>query len=534
MREINPHLRSQGLSGVNRPATSKVDKTTEKPKNQGTSVPSDQVSTGVRGPYTDDMRTMVEDMRRTGVIPDKTEPSETTPRQETAQKTPRSIEMEEMVAAIKATENGAVLATDYMGQIIQANEAGAGSSVPRTLMMMDAGHGLLGAGGIETTPVGTVEVKVDGKAGPADMFGNVKLELDPGLTDADAKKLGDHGHGHGHHNHAQHEALTGGYVGVAGAKSHITHAGHHAAEHASHAAGHAGSHTAGHAGEAMAHGATVKSEAVTHSAAGLADADLADAEVLSEGVGTLSQKISNVGDSLTTQPHPPVVEHGGQVAGEATKEAGHVKDALHGAEKTTSILTETMLGALGGVSAFIAYKVTKLGVKQLKHGLKETEGQGLKAKAMNEEVLEGTGSIVLGVKSGAAGLALVGKMAALKGTALAVAGKAAYAALPVLGVAHGAIDTFVGGKQMVEAVKEKDLNKGTKGFLNAGMGISLATAAVTGGVPALLVAGGFLALKVGHRVLGARKERKAAEAAAQAQQQQPQLPAAEDASVKKS
>jgi len=151
--------------------------------------------------------------------------------------------------------------------------------------------------------------------------------------------------------------------------------------------------------------------------------------------------------------------------------------------------------------------MTIVGAKHLRHGIKDHN---------KEQMLEGTGALILGAKSNLAALSLGGTLA--HGGALATAAHVAHAALAPLGVIHGAIDTVVGTKRIIDGVKTGDRSKVVSGGLSIGVGVSLAAAAVTGGLPALVVAGAFLGGKVLYQHLQNRKERAVDEALAKAQQ----------------
>jgi hypothetical protein len=194
------------------------------------------------------------------------------------------------------------------------------------------------------------------------------------------------------------------------------------------------------------------------------------------------------------------VTHG---AGEAA-----AAKATHGASEVASNAADlgTTLAMAAGVGAACS---GALGVVMLHSGIKEIK-EGLKHKDV-EHTLEGIGSTVVGVRSGAAGVALAG-MAAHGSEVLSTLASGAQVLLAPLGVIHGVIDVTVGSKQLYEGVREGDNDKKIKGGLNVGMGLALGTAALGGGIPALVVAGVILGGKIAH---GIAQKRAAAHEQAQ-------------------
>lgn len=156
------------------------------------------------------------------------------------------------------------------------------------------------------------------------------------------------------------------------------------------------------------------------------------------------------------------------------------------------------LGATLAVAAGVGAACSgALGVVMLHHGLKEIK-QGLKDKNA-EHTIEGVGTTIVGVRSGLAGVTLAGMAAHGSEVLTSLAGGAQLLLAP-LGVVHGAIDVGVGTKQLIDGVREGDNDKKIKGGLNVGMGLALGTAALGGGIPALVVAGVILGGKIVHGI----------------------------------
>lgn len=198
-------------------------------------------------------------------------------------------------------------------------------------------------------------------------------------------------------------------------------------------------------------------------------------------------------------------------AAHAGGEAAAAK-ATHGASELASNAAD--IGATLAIAAGVGAAASgALGVVMLHSGLKEIK-EGLKHKD-TEHTLEGIGSTVVGVRSGAAAVTLAG-MAAHGSEVLTTLASGAQVLLAPLGVLHGAIDITVGSKQLYEGVKEGDNDKKIKGGLNVGMGLALGGAALGGGIPALVVAGVILGGKIVHGI--AQKRAAAAEQQAQPQE----------------
>jgi hypothetical protein len=154
-----------------------------------------------------------------------------------------------------------------------------------------------------------------------------------------------------------------------------------------------------------------------------------------------------------------------------------------------------LTGALSAGSGVLGAVMLHVGVKGIKHGLKEKNA---------EHTIEGVNSTIVGTRSLAAGASMAGHLVHGSEVITTIAGVAKSALTP-LGVVHGAIDAGLGAKQVYDGVKAKDSGKITKGTLGIGLGASLIGAAVGGGIPAIVAAGVFLTGKIVHGI----RERKA-------------------------
>lgn len=121
-------------------------------------------------------------------------------------------------------------------------------------------------------------------------------------------------------------------------------------------------------------------------------------------------------------------------------------------------------------------------------------------KSWHEDKLEATGNITLGLESAAASLAMAGEVSEQFGQVGEVAGKV----LKPLALFHGGIDIAIGGRHWVEG-------KRVEGALEIGFGASVIGAALGGGLPCIVAAGGLLAAKVAHRVMETREHSSRAE-----------------------
>lgn len=173
----------------------------------------------------------------------------------------------------------------------------------------------------------------------------------------------------------------------------------------------------------------------------------------------------------------------------AAAEGAH---ALSDVAEASSLLATGIAvgGAIG--SSLIGIGMLALGGAQIREGVHKKD---------REQIAEGTGEVLLGVRSGAAAVALAGHSA--HGVLGAVA-HAAHAVLMPLGIAHGAIDTALGARKIYQGVQQKDRTKVTQGALGAGFGVALIASAVGGGIPAVVTAGVFLVGKVAHKALAGR------------------------------
>lgn len=148
------------------------------------------------------------------------------------------------------------------------------------------------------------------------------------------------------------------------------------------------------------------------------------------------------------------------------------------------------LFASGGLACIGAVALTAMGTKEIKEGLKEKD---------KIKVLGGTSAILAGASSGADVLS-----SAVKGFELfGQSGKAIAAGSEmtgkVLAVAFGGIDMFLGTRELIHGIKEKNKEKIIDGSLEAGIGgAMIVTAAGLGGVYAPLTMGGLFVIKLAY------------------------------------
>lgn len=164
-------------------------------------------------------------------------------------------------------------------------------------------------------------------------------------------------------------------------------------------------------------------------------------------------------------------------------EGGHF--LLDGLEMGGALASWASVVATG--NAALAVGLAVAGVGHLKHGLKHRDA---------ESVLEGTGSLFLSAKSGLETFASLAEGLAPAGGALASAGGAMENVIPVFGITHGLLDAGAGAAAVRDGLREKDRMRVLDGILGVGIGLSHTVASLGAGIPALVVAGGFLAAKM--------------------------------------
>jgi hypothetical protein len=185
------------------------------------------------------------------------------------------------------------------------------------------------------------------------------------------------------------------------------------------------------------------------------------------------------------------------------------KTSEHSAEVAHHLSTGLQVGlsVAAGASGLLAVPLTVNGVKELRAGLKEKDG---------EKIAEGAGGIVVGARSLAAGVTMSGML-----TSSELIGGIAHGAATVLtplGLVHAAIDTGIG---------VNDLRKGKKveGILKIGMGVAVAATALGAGLPGTVAALSFLGAKIVYKAVTKKKHKKeAAETAERPQKQAEQVP----------
>lgn len=203
----------------------------------------------------------------------------------------------------------------------------------------------------------------------------------------------------------------------------------------------------------------------------------------------------------TPPPDPPKKPGHGWLGGHLGVEGGeqllHLKgeakgvaaDAVHTALHAPaphSMLMAT--GALGAASGGLGLVLLSKGAREVKEGLEHGDWR---------HTLEGTGSLMVGTRSLAAGTMMAGHLWPNL-PVLTESAALAETMMTPLGLAHGALDAGLGLKDVVDGLGSKDNSLLTQGALGIGMGASLMAAAAGGGLPALASAGFFLAGRVWH------------------------------------
>lgn len=145
-------------------------------------------------------------------------------------------------------------------------------------------------------------------------------------------------------------------------------------------------------------------------------------------------------------------------------------------------------GALGVASGGLGLYMLRLGLSDLREGISHRNAV---------HGIEGANSMVVGVRSLAAGVSLAAHLAPDLPW-LATLGHAAHTTLAPLGILHGSVDVGLGLYDVVRGARAGDARQVRSGLLDIGTGAALATAAAGGGTPALITAGVFLAGKVVH------------------------------------
>jgi hypothetical protein len=167
--------------------------------------------------------------------------------------------------------------------------------------------------------------------------------------------------------------------------------------------------------------------------------------------------------------------------------------AAHAGMTTTATIAASALGAASGALGLV---LLNLGARDVKEGIEHRDWA---------HTVEGVGSLIVGTRSVAAGVATAGHL--LPHTLLVTeTGALAGKLVGPLGLVHGAIDAGLGVNDIVQGVKAENKGLITKGAFGVGMGASLMAAAAGGGIPALASAGFFLAGKVYLDVKGVGAE----------------------------
>jgi hypothetical protein len=137
-----------------------------------------------------------------------------------------------------------------------------------------------------------------------------------------------------------------------------------------------------------------------------------------------------------------------------------------------------------------------IGARQIKTGMAEKN---------KEEILEGTNSTLVGVRSALSTVVMSGLVD--HSELLETVAHGAEAVLTPLGVIHGAIDAGLGVKDVIVGLKHHDGLQQVKGYLGVGLGTCLAAAALGGGIPCLVAAGAFVGARVVEHVMELKRER---------------------------
>jgi hypothetical protein len=173
--------------------------------------------------------------------------------------------------------------------------------------------------------------------------------------------------------------------------------------------------------------------------------------------------------------------HTSSAASAGAEGASHLSEA--GETVGHAVSGVMVAGAIG--SGIVAVGMTALGARNLHKGIKHGD---------NEMILEGSGETILGAKSAASALTMAGHGA--KEGILASVAHGAHTLLVPLGLAHGAIDLTLGIKKIHDGIRHHNKGEIIEGALEVGQGTAIGTAAVVGGLPAILIAAAFLGSKV--------------------------------------
>lgn len=181
-------------------------------------------------------------------------------------------------------------------------------------------------------------------------------------------------------------------------------------------------------------------------------------------------------EDASRAPHGPIWKR-------VTDYVLHSAHLLIEAAETAGVLAGWAVGGAIGAT-LVAAGTGAMGVSHVKNGLREKSG---------EQVVEGVGGLLVGVKSGLEALTL----AAGHGTgALASIAHDVHNAFTPLGIAHGAVEVALGGYRTFKGVQALDLRQVGAGALTIGLGVSVCAASLGGGLPAIAASGLLLAGRI--------------------------------------
>lgn len=188
------------------------------------------------------------------------------------------------------------------------------------------------------------------------------------------------------------------------------------------------------------------------------------------------------------QPPPPDHDPEERVTIECcdTTHATHALTGVHLAiegAQMANVVTGAFLGGTLG-NSLVGVGMTSLGTYQVVNGIRERSFL---------EVVEGTGTALLGVRSGLEAMATGGDALGMHQVAHFAHG--AHGWLEPLGIAHGTIEAGLGAYTLYEGFSNSDKDTMISGAMGIGLGASVVAASAGGGLTAVLAATAFLAGK---------------------------------------
>jgi hypothetical protein len=194
----------------------------------------------------------------------------------------------------------------------------------------------------------------------------------------------------------------------------------------------------------------------------------------------ITDSVSISGKSATRAPYR--MRETQEVAHEVV-EGIHIGATIIEAAKTTGIASA--LASVGCAAAGVYCAIE--GTTDLIRSIKENDKIGI-AESIGHLCLAGESAVET---SGT--LASLGSISKFIGPmAVAAINSPVAAALgSAFGAAHGAVEVFLGGREVYQGIKAKDDKQILKGALSMGLGAAVVIVAVTGGLPAALAIGAF-------------------------------------------